>query len=160
MYWNTASDWIIWVVKKYSKGLYHKDYMPQNGPPPQTNKGEICLYVLFLLQFTKLRRPAYPQIFLWPNIFLLLRRPFSLPFWSLSFYLFSHLVREGILRQAYTHPWRKKLPFPSIYTYPNVYLRSIARIGNTVQVTLWLSVTNLQCHNLSFQFVRISQLCH
>ena len=36
--------------------------------------------------------------------------------------------------------------------------KSIARIA--VQVSLWLSVTNPQCPDLSFKFVRNSKMCH
>ena len=34
--------------------------MPQSGPPPQTNKGELCLSVLFLLPVTKFHAYTHP----------------------------------------------------------------------------------------------------
>ena len=39
-----------------------------------------------------------------------------------------------------------------------LYIENMAKIANAVQVTLWLSITNLQCHDSSFAIVRHSQL--
>ena len=48
-------------VLKYCIRLYYIPMpMPQSGPPPQTNKGELCLSVLFLLPVTKFHAYTHP----------------------------------------------------------------------------------------------------